>query len=91
MVYRPALAIFAHTRTADSRRVGDGFTPKDCFMFRPQITYAVAVAAALALGALAVASIGFSGTEPAKSADAPVPGSSGDRPMDQSGLLRWIK
>ena len=64
-------------------------------MFRPKITHAVAVAATLALGALAAVSIGFSGTHvadlPAHSADAPIPGNSGDRPMDQSGLLRWIK
>jgi len=64
-------------------------------MFRPKITYAVAVATTLVLCALAAVSIGFSGTHvadlSAPSVDTSIPGDSGDRPMYQSGLLRWIK
>lgn len=60
-------------------------------MFRPKITYTVAVAAILALGAVAVVSIGHVAELPATSGGAPVTGNSGDRPMDKSGLLRWVK
>ncbi len=58
-------------------------------MSRPQITYTVAAAAAMAILALSIWGLGSAGNQPVSANGEPIPAASGDRPSNMIGLFRW--